>query len=335
MKSDDFQRSARSSHGDRSTGDAPDLGRVARMPGTGLPKGERRKRRRSEGGKSSRIRQARKLSVWIWTGMTLGAAVLVLAGVIIVWLVKVKRGGEAEIAARPVVEELPAPQSVVPEPTEREATGLVREALAAQDLATVQSHFHLGKSEPGQALDFLRDMEKTDGPITRYQHLGPLEAGGLQISGVLVFSEKSGKVRNRIAMLRPDANGAWQVDFGAFARAVSPAWPEILKPETKTATVRVYAAKDNYFNGPFAEEAVWDSYGLASPDTKSILNAYCRKDSAQARALDSICKADAQLNRVILEIRRTEGALPLQFEITAVLAEDWAMPDTHFDKGFE
>ena len=57
MKSRDIQRSVRAQRFDRSAGDAPSLGRVARVPGTGMPKGDRRRRRRGEGGRGDRERK--------------------------------------------------------------------------------------------------------------------------------------------------------------------------------------------------------------------------------------------------------------------------------------
>jgi hypothetical protein len=48
MKNDAIQRSVRARRYTRAAGDAPNIGKIARAPGTGLSKGERRKRRRGD-----------------------------------------------------------------------------------------------------------------------------------------------------------------------------------------------------------------------------------------------------------------------------------------------
>lgn len=77
MKSESIKRAVHAKQPERAAGDAPNLGRIARMPGTGLPKGSWRKRR------GSRREKSRSWSLVI----TLTA--LVILGLLVwLWLIK-------------------------------------------------------------------------------------------------------------------------------------------------------------------------------------------------------------------------------------------------------
>jgi hypothetical protein len=225
-------------------------------------------------------------------------------------------------------------------PTEEAALELVKQALAVRDPAGVARYFRPGSAESGAVVAFLKDMEKADGAINGFQWLSSMDANGLLIDGVLVNSTKDGAPRSRLAMLTPDEKGIWKIDFDAFARTVKPSWGVLLGEGDWQGVVRVIVARDSYFNGPFRDEAQWVCYGMASPDTETILLGYCREGSPQARAMERIVSEEKdeprrRLNRVTLEIRRPQGAEIRQFEITRVLAEDWVMAAAPFDVVFK
>jgi hypothetical protein len=81
MKSDDFIRSARANRPDREKGDAPSIGRVSRMPGTGLPKTlrSRRKKRSGEHTRENFSSRSQKWVVLIWTWIFALVAVSLVA----------------------------------------------------------------------------------------------------------------------------------------------------------------------------------------------------------------------------------------------------------------
>jgi hypothetical protein len=228
-------------------------------------------------------------------------------------------------------------------PSEEAALELVKQALAVRDPAGVARYFRPGSAQPGAVVAFLKDMEKADGAINGFQWLSSMDANGLLIDGVLVNSTKDGTPRNRLALLTPDEKGIWKIDFDAFARTVKPSWGVLLGEGGEgdwLGVVRVIVARDSYFNGPFRDETQWACYGMASPDTETILLGYCRKGSPQERAMERIVSEEKdeprhRLNRVTLEIRRPQGAEIRQFEITRVLAEDWVMAAAPFDAAFK
>ncbi len=151
----------------------------------------------------------------------------------------------------------------------------------------------------------------------------------------------NGEELSRLAFLTPDGFGRWKIDYESFARIVKPSWSDLLEKKADQGLVRVFVAKDSYYNGPFKDESEWICYGMASPDTSVVPMGYCRKNSPQAKALERIV-ADSEggldrhgLNRATLEIRRPEGAEDRQFEITRVLAEDWVLSPKPFDGNFK
>lgn len=336
MKSDGIRRSVRSSSRERVAGDAPDLGRVARTPGTGMPKGERKKRRTSKSLRRLRNKNLRKKVVATWT-ILLGIAALFGLSFAVWQGMKFNREDDALTLLAPTVK---APSQTaeiprVPSLPEDEAIALVRKGLSLRDPAKLTDYFRPGEIPPDRQIEFLRKIEVVDGRVDHFEWLGNLDANGLIIDGVLVAFESDGLPRNRLAELVAGTDGKWKIDFDAFARTVTPSWGDFLAGTVPVAKVRVYVASDSYYNGPFKDENDWQCVGLASPDTEEILIGYFRKHSPQGDAMKWLVSKDATLNRAVLEIRRTEGAEHRQVEISRVLAEDWVIGDKPFDERFK
>lgn len=307
------------------------MGRVARMPGTGLPKESRRKRKTRRG---NRTRKNRRKVVRTWSFVICCFAFAILGTIIWLWLLPNMFPEEEEVVARSPVKAAVVARvaSKFPSPPERDALAMVKHALSIREAGQIAGYFRTGGASPQEVVDFLRGMEAKDGAITDYKWLSSMDANGLPIDGVLVSFKSEGKPLNRLALLTPDAAGKWQIDFDAFARTVKPAWQEILAKRAGLAQVRVYVAKDSYYNGPFKNDKQWVCYGIASPDTEEVLLGYCKTGTPQAASLERIFSKEVPVPRAILEIRRVEGAEPRQLEISRVLAEDWVMGDAPFDE---
>ena len=327
---EDIRRSVRSSRRDRSAGDAPNIGRVSRTPGTGLPKGIRRRKRKAEG-RRSRKRRDRRRVIKTWISLLTVAAVGLLGGSI--WLGIDKIFSERpEVEPEPVVAVAkPLASSLFPPPSEKAAIELVRTALAVRDVAQVGQSIRMGKTSPEQVVGFFNGMSAEDGEIDGYQWMGSMDANGMALEGITV-KFKTGN--NRLALLTPDSRGKWRLDFETFARVVEPAWKEIVGNSPQMAVVRVYIAKDSYYNGIFADEKQWICYGIASPDTPEILVGYCKTDSPQARALRWIASKTTGANRATLELQHRPDSEARQFEITRVLSEEWVIREKPFDQDF-
>ena len=316
---------------------------MARVPGTGLPKELRqRRKRRGRGSPRGQTKEGlhKRNVVIAWSLLLITVALGVLGFFIWSWLRPQMKQGPVVAAGETAGIIQKHNVSAFESPTEGVALELVKQALALRDPAEVERFFRIGPAEPAAVVGFLEGMEEADGAVTGLQWLSSMDANGMLIDGVLVSTSKDGTPRNRLALLTPDERGAWEIDFEAFARTVKPSWDELLAEDGGRGVVRVIVARDSYYNGPFRDDNEWQSFGMASPDSDMILLGYCRKDSPQARAMERIFSEDKsevnqRLNRATLELKRPEGAELRQFEISRVLAEDWVLADEPFDAGFE
>jgi hypothetical protein len=331
MKSDDVKRAFRSNRHERSLGDAPSLGRVPRIAGSGRPKGAIR--RRPRGG---RVSQTSRFTILSWS---IGVGVVAVAGIgaaIFMWLrLRMGEVHSTQQSRRNVPEMVVRVASKFPSPPEAEALGLVNRALVVRDPAMVPAYFRMGAASPETIIGLLQGLEAQDGKSGNSRWLGSMDANGLSMDGVLVpFEKEEEEARHRLALLTPDAAGVWKIDFEAFARVVEPSWQELLERGAAEAKVRVHLAADSYYNGPFKDDKEWICYGMGSPDIDEVLIGYCRAGSPQEEAIRWMFSKGEKLNRATLQIRRVEGASAKQFEITRVLAEDWVSGDKPFDEGF-
>ena len=224
--------------------------------------------------------------------------------------------GPADLAEIPRVPSLP----------EDAALALVRRGLAIRDPAKLLTFFRPAEIPLDRQVEFLKNLEAIDGRIDHYEWLGNLDANSLAIDGVLIAFQSDGQTRNRLAALVASPDGKWKIDFDAFARTVIPSWADFLGGSVPA---------DSYYNGPFTDENDWQCVGLSSPDTGEILIGYCRKRSPQGTAMKWLLSKDGQLNRAVLEIRRSPGADLRQVEISRVLAEDWVLAEKPFDERFK
>lgn len=295
---------------------------------------QKRRSRRGEGGWLSGENHQQVFLKW--TMLFAGLALLLLGGVLWLWL-------SPKIAAKGDLGELSPMENdsdvrVIarfPSPSEPNALALVKRALAVRDPAAIDNLFRTGSSGPEEILRFLENLESVDGKISGYEWLSSLDANQLSIEGVQVNFENAGVMRNRLALLTPDAKGKWKIDFDAFARTSTPPWKEILENRVEKAVVRVLVGKDSYFNGPFHDENRWVCLGMVSPETDELLLGYCQVGGPQAAAIDWILsKGEVKFFRATLELHRVEGAEARQFEISRVLAQDWIVSDVPFDEGF-
>jgi hypothetical protein len=264
------------------------------------------------------------------------AAVAVIVFFLVVWI----RGQMRRTA--PVEEVASSVQRVhvskFPSPTEEAALDIVKTALAVRDASEIGKYFRLRGTDAAEVVSFLETMHEHDGAISSYQWLGSMDANRMLLEGVVVKTQREDAQRNRIAFLTPDEQGTWKVDFDALARTVRPSWAALTAEDGGQGTVRVFLAKDSYFNGLFENEDEWLCFGMASPDTQKVLLGYCRRKSPQAlameqifRSMDDIHQERDKLRRAVLHLRRPQGAELRQFEITRVLAEDWVLGEAAFD----
>jgi hypothetical protein len=323
MKPSDIQRGIESPHR-RQGGDAPRLGQVARLRDSRSPADSRR-RSRKHGQEAS---PERRRGVLAWSAV-IGLVSLVVIGLTIsMWLLPRLKGRAATSKEDLAVNEAKVRvASKFPSPGREDALRMVEQALTNRDPGKVASLFRNGGASGDEILNFLKGMEARDGPIQRYDWLSSMDHDGLLVEGVLVVAKGGDRPVERLALLTPDAEGNWKMDFDAFARTVTPSWDELLVKGADRAIVRVFVGKDVYYNGVFRDESQWVCYGMVSPDTDEILRGYCRVGSKEAESMKKLFSEGVKTGRATLEIRRVSGGEPRQFEITRVLAKDWIVGD--------
>ncbi len=332
MKSDGIRRAVRKQRYRRSPGDAPNLGKLKKMPGTGRPKGLKHRKKRSQSKRSRRLRASKKRILRTWTRLIAGIFLVSFLGLVVFFFKRNIQPFEEDSITKPVVEERVV--SKFASPSEAAALGIVQAGLACRKPENVTNYFRTGTATPQQVVTFLSGLKENEGEVKKLIWRGSMDASGLSLDGVIVESDGDKGRKNRVVLLTPDASGRWRIDFDAFARTVTPSWDELIGKQVATARVRVYAAVETYFNGPFADDQQWACFGIVSPDTEAIMYGYCKLGSAQSSALASIFSKSGTLARVFLEIKRVEGAAVSQFEITQVLSEDWVMGPVSFDSKF-
>jgi hypothetical protein len=322
MKPRDIRRGISSRHV-RSGGDAPDIGRVSRMHGQEVFVGGGQPRRRKTHGNA-----ARHKAVMIWSVVLGVGTFLVMAFAVFLWLKpQLDRGAGPAAAPAGENDESARVVSKFPSPSREEAISLVKEALVNRDPAKVEQLFRTGTSTPEQIVDFCARSEERDGPQGEFDWLSSVDSDGLLIEGVVVYYKGKERPVQRLALLTPDANGRWRLDFDAFARIVKPAWSELLAGGGDHALVRVMVSPDVYYNGPFLDDSRWTCYAMSIPDSDQPLRGYCKAGSPEAEAMKKLFAEGAAASRVILEIRRVEGGEPRQFEISSLRAREWILSD--------
>jgi len=335
MKASDFRRSVQNPQHDRAPGDAPSLGRVARMPGTGLPTPSRGKRRSSELGRRNKLSEHHRKLLKIRVLLVCVFPLILLGLGILFWIREdPSTDNDANGLTQAEIDNQVRVVSKFPSPSKDAALELVKKGLAVRKPEQVGQFFRTMENRDQEVVDFLSGMAAGDGMITDYQWLSSIDANRLSLDGINVIFKGKDRIGNRLAILTPDQSGNWKIDFDAFARTVKPSWKEILDPATQVAVVRVFIAKDSYFNGPFRDEKQWSCFGMASADTEGVILGYSKVDSPQEAALQAIMARGEKLKRVTIEIRRVASGDARQFEISQVIAEDWVVSASIFQANF-
>jgi hypothetical protein len=130
----------------------------------------------------------------------------------------------------------------------------------------------------------------------------------------------------RLLCLLPTAGGV-RVDFKAYARHGSVAWSDLLDGKAGEADeMRVFIGKGDYYNFGFKHEVRWQCFTVTSPDIEVPVWLYLARTDP---ALNLLQAANGPKPvRVTLALRAVgDSHLRRQFEIVAVRAADWVVPD--------
>jgi hypothetical protein len=208
-------------------------------------------------------------------------------------------------------------------PVKNQAIDLVKRGLALRDPSEISQYFHPGITSPEEIVRFLVSLGKQEGEP---EWLGNHNTEHLQIEQVSVtFTDPEG-AQKRLALLSPDAEGVWKIDFEAFARKNQPPWEDFIGHDVDTAIVRIALSAGTYYQGAFRSDQEWICFRMESPDRPQLMHGYCKIGSPASRQLQKFFEKGGKEIRVILQLRKVEFAQSYQFEISRVLAEDWILP---------
>ena len=226
MKHKSVILSTRSQRHDRAVGDAPSIGRVAKMPGTGLPKRRRNQKNQTNEKRDARVQQENRVTLGIWS-ILLGMGSLILCVGATWLLISHNSRGDNTKTDRDVITRAIDPAPSVPRITSlSQDDGIlwVKSAMALRDAALIGKYFHPGIESPQEIVDFLAGLESRDGKIKNVRWFGNLNGNGQLIDEAIVDFTGHDKPKARLALLTPDARGTWKIDFCAFARTAKPPW---------------------------------------------------------------------------------------------------------------
>jgi hypothetical protein len=210
--------------------------------------------------------------------------------------------------------------------TEDDALLLVKKVLAARSPEQLGDGARLKDISTGAALEFLATLEERNGKITQLNWIGNMDSNDIQIEAVEIMFAKE-NVKPSRALLTPNKSGVWQVDLASLAATCSEPWQEVISEAKTQADLRVVIARDNYYNGRFASDREWSAYGMASPESDTLIIGFCPRDGEIDRILNSLLKENRGI-RAMVRIRKNDQPNSRQCEIISLLAEDWILTDT-------
>ncbi len=329
MKPRIVEYDAKSPRPDRAVGDAPGIGRVAKVTDVESSSKASGRRRRVEG--QSQGEQVDRL-IRSLTLTAISVAVVMLLIFIVVWVKRSLTPDEqADDAVRVdrhrVVDAAPRPAVL----DEREALELMRRGLAVRFVARVGEYFKLGAtSRADDVVAFLEGMESKDGLVSGLDYQPPILVDSQTVGCVEVLTCSGERTTKRLALLVHDAEHGWRIDFDAFARLAEPSWQSLLDASASEGIVRVHVAGVS-----IEESAATECWTLESPDVEVALHGYCQPGSPQSRAMHAVMDQDApSRQRVTLVVRPLKERGRSDFGIQRVISSDWVMGRQSFDEQF-
>jgi len=222
-------------------------------------------------------------------------------------------------------------------------------AAAASSAAMKSGAFEHGPSPTAVAYNFMRAGNQTErlrwvrqpekvaalveeffshgrGANESMVSLSPMDSALADVNSYEPFAvELSDGSRRLLCVVRE--NGSAKVDFKAYARHGSVPWEDLLSGTAKQASeVRVLIQKSDYYNFEFADERRWIDFTATTPDLDSSVHLYVSSTSPDMKSLNKLVSGEG-LGVTVAIRAHGESHLKRQFEITALLATDWVLPD--------
>ncbi len=165
-----------------------------------------------------------------------------------------------------------------------------------------------------------RSRERAAGKIEFESSIGIVKDGHRYvISDVTVDGDRS------VVVVRAPESGDYKVDWKATVRYSAKSWSRFIADrDTEASSFYVRCTRGDYFNSPFDDDHVYDSFRLARPlQSEEVLYGYVRKDDPLATYLAALTANHPRPKNLILKIRYPESGVRDCVEIVGVPADSW------------
>lgn len=159
-------------------------------------------------------------------------------------------------------------------------------------------------------------------PATEVTFMDVVDLGGIMAArSIAKFANSS----SRLICVVPTEAGL-RVDWDCYARYNNGAVAGLLNGKTKSAELRVFVKRSDYYNFSFRDQNRWSSFELNSPDFEETLYAYSLKDTTTGKMLDAAMPVSAVGKAVQMTLQvssNQESHQRKQFIIDRIYSFGW------------
>lgn len=120
------------------------------------------------------------------------------------------------------------------------------------------------------------------------------------------------------------------VDWDCYARHNAKAIPMLLEGKIKSAELRLFAKKSDYYNFTYRDDKRWTAFELISPDSDHTIYGYSLKNTTTGKLLDSAFPSADSRKSIQLTVQISadqDSHQRKQFRIDRIYAFGWVKPE--------
>ena len=141
---------------------------------------------------------------------------------------------------------------------------------------------------------------------------------------------------SRLICVVPTLNGL-RVDWDCYARYNSKAWPKLIDGSIKSAELRVFAKRSDYYNFDYRDDSKWISFEFVIPDSDQPLYAYAARGTTTAKLLEAALPVAGSNKSLQLTVGVSIGGGDhkwKQFTIDRLHAFGWVRPEQDIEHSY-
>jgi hypothetical protein len=168
---------------------------------------------------------------------------------------------------------------------------------------------------------------------TEVDFMDVVDLGGIMAARSVAKFDNS---LSRLICVVPTLDGL-RVDWDCYARYNSKAWPKLIDGSLKSAELRVFAKRSDYYNFEYRDESKWIGFELLSPDSDQPLYAYAARGTTTAKLLGAALPVVGSGKSIQLTVRLSSGGGDhkwKQFTIDRLLAFGWVIPEQDIEHSY-